>query len=89
MEADVPNLTAVECRLLTEFCLNVGPYHLLVDGMRYEFCMDLMMPNASPVLFKIALSKFFLGQNGESRRCQNEKICQPALVQSFQLFGLA
>ena len=34
VEADVPNLTAVECRLLTEFCLNVGPYHLLVDGMR-------------------------------------------------------
>ena len=34
VEADVPNLTAVERRLLTaatEFCLNVRPYHLLVD----------------------------------------------------------
>ena len=37
VEADIPNQTAVEHRLLTaatEFCYDVPPYHLLVDGIK-------------------------------------------------------
>ena len=59
VEADVPNLTAVERRFLTaatEFCLNVRL--CTISLWMYAVVLDLMMPNASQVLFKIVLSKF-------------------------------
>ena len=47
------------------------------------------MPNASQVLFKIVLSKFFLGQNGESRRSTSTRTILSAVWSGKTGIGIA